>query len=306
MKAMILAAGYGTRLRPITYTLPKPMVPLCNRPLIAWTVEWLMGAGIRDLIVNLHHLPDKIECDLPDRFTDARFEFSFEPEILGTGGAVRKVRPLLEREKEFLLVNGDSIAFPKYDELGRARRRHDCVAALTLRHPPADDRFTPVYCQDGLITGFGKGSGEPLMFSGTHLISSRMFQYLPDQDVFGIVEDVYKPLLESGRETLAGVVDDAVWFDIGTPQRYLSASRGMRDCPTVGARSRIEGEVHDSVIWDDCAIGRHVVLESCIVAHGVNLIGPVRLKNAIICRDDPAIPRDSSYRFERGLVIAQF
>jgi NDP-sugar pyrophosphorylase family protein len=163
-----------------------------------------------------------------------------------------------------------------------------------------------VYCQDGLITGFGSGRGEALMFSGTHLITSRMLQYLPDQDVFGIVEDVYKPLLEGGRETLAGVVDDGLWFDIGTPQRYLSASRGMPDCPTVGARSRIEGEVRDSVIWDDCAIGRGVVLESCIVTNGVEMSAPISLKNAIICRDDPAIPRDSSYRFEHGLVIAQF
>ena len=306
MKTMILAAGSGTRLRPITYTLPKAMVPLCNRPLIAWTVERLIGAGIRDFIVNLHHLPEKIECDLPDRFADARFDFSFEPQILGTGGAVRKVRPLLERDEEFLLVNGDSIAFPQYDELGRARRQHDSVAALTLRHPPANDRFTPVFCQDGLITGFGSGSGETLMFSGTHLLTSRIFQYLPDQDVFGIVEDVYKPLLESGRETLAGVVDDGLWFDIGTPQRYLRASAGMPDCPTVGARSRIQGEMRDSVIWDDCTIGRGVVLESCIVAHGVKISSPVRLKNAIICRDDPAIPRDSSYRFEHDLVIAQF
>lgn len=303
---MILAAGYGTRLRPITYTLPKPMLPLCNRPLIAWTVEWLIGAGIRDFYVNLHHLPDKIECDLPDRFAAARFDFSFEAEILGTGGAVRRVQPLLEREKEFLLVNGDSIAFPRYDELGRARRLHDSVAALTLRHPPANDRFTPVYCQDGLITGFGSGSGEPFMFSGTHLITSRIFQYLPHRDVFGIVEDVYKPLLESGTETLAGVVDDGLWFDIGTPQRYLSASRGMPDCSVVGAGSRIEGQVRDSVIWDDCAIGPGVVLESCIVANGVKMTAPMRLKNAIICREDPAIPRDSSYRFERDLVIAQF
>ena len=101
MKAMILAAGYGTRLRPLTYLLPKPMVPLCGKPLIAWAVESLMRAGVRDLVVNLHHLPDVIRRDLPARFPGAHFDFSFEPEILGTGGGVRKVRALLEGEEDF-------------------------------------------------------------------------------------------------------------------------------------------------------------------------------------------------------------
>src|SRR5438552_12706134 len=125
MKAMILAAGFGTRLRPITYLLPKPMVPLCGQPLIAWSIEALMPTGVRDFIVNLHHLPDAIRRDLPSRFPDAHFDFSFEPEILGTGGGVRKVRTRLEDENEFLLVNGDSVASPPYDQLHAARKRRD-------------------------------------------------------------------------------------------------------------------------------------------------------------------------------------
>ncbi len=306
MKAMILAAGYGTRLRPITYLLPKPMVPLCGKPLMAWAIEALMHAGVRDFVVNLHHLPDAIRRHLPPRFPDAHFDFSFEPEILGTGGGVRKVRSLLEREDEFLLVNGDSVASPPYDELRAARKRRDSLAALTLRHPPPNDRFTPVFFKDGLITGFGEGRGEALMFSGTHVISSRIFRYLPDRDFSGIVEDVYKPLLESGSETLAGVVDDGLWFDIGTPQRYLAASQSKPNCPAIGARSTVEGEVRNSVIWDDCRIGPGVKLESCIVAHGVTIASPMRLQNAIVCRDDESIPRDAGYQFETGLVIAQF
>ncbi len=303
---MILAAGYGTRLRPLTYLVPKPMVPLCGKPLIAWAIESLMQAGVRDLVVNLHHLPDVIRRDLPARFPDAHFDFSLEPEILGTGGGVRKVRSLLEREDDFLLVNGDSVASPPYEKLREARRRRDSLAALTLRHPPPNDRFTPVFFKDGLITGFGEGSGEALMFSGTHHISSRIFRYLPDRDFSGIVEDVYKPVLESGRETLAGVVDDGLWFDIGTPQRYLSASQSIPNCAAVGARSTVEGDVRNSVIWDDCRIGRGVSLQSCIVEHGVTIDSPMRLQNAIVCRDDVSIPRDAGYQFESGLVIAQF
>jgi NDP-sugar pyrophosphorylase family protein len=332
MKAMILAAGYGTRLRPVTYTLPKPMVPLCGQPLIGWGVESLLAFGIRDFIVNLHHLPEPIERFLRERF-DARFEFSYEPEILGTGGGVRNVRPLLEGDDEFLLVNGDTIQFPPYDAL-RATR-NDALAALTLRHPPQGDRFTPVYFDDGRITGFGKGTGEALMFSGTHLISNRIFDYLPDKDFSGIVDEVYQPLLDSGRETIAGVVDDGLWFDIGTPQRYMSASRTLLDLMVrgqlavardtqiagdslvhhtrrvsdtisrsiVGERSVIEGTLTGTVVWDDCRIAKGVVLDSCIVAHGVEIASPLTLRNVLICRDDEAIPREGEHRFEHGLVL---
>lgn len=333
MKAMILAAGYGTRLRPVTYTLPKPAVPLCGQPLVAWAIESLLAYGISDFIVNLHHLPEPIERFLHARFPDARFAFSSEPEILGTGGGVRKVRTLLERDAEFFLVNGDTIQFPPYEALRAAR--NDALAALTLRHPPPGDRFTPVYFDEHRVTGFGRGTSEALMFSGTHLISSRIFDYLPDKDFSGIVDEVYQPLIDSGRETIAGVVDDGLWFDIGTPQRYAAASRTLlgltvrgRLAPArgthvagdslfddtsivtgtmtrviAGARSVVEGTLDDSVVWDDCRIAKGVVLDSCVVAHSVEIAAPVELRNVLICRDDVAIPREEGYRREHGLIL---
>jgi len=335
MKAMILAAGFGTRLRPVTYTLPKPIVPLAGRPLIGWAVESLLAAGIRDFVVNLHHLPEPIERYLRQRYDGiAHFEFSYEPEILGTGGGVRKVRTLLERDPEFFLVNGDTIQFPPYDALRAARNERDALAALTLRHPPHGDRFTPVFFDGGRITGFGSGTGEALMFSGTHLISNRIFDYLPDKDFSGIVDEVYQPLIDSGRESIAGAVDDGLWFDIGTPQRYMSASRTLLDVMVrgeiappqgtrvtgdsliadtarigsvirsiVGERSTIEGTLTDTVVWDDCRIAAEANLEGCIVAHGVEIAAPIELRNVLICRDDPSIPRDGEHRFANGLVL---
>jgi NDP-sugar pyrophosphorylase family protein len=336
MKAMILAAGYGTRLLPVTYTIPKPIVPLCGRPLMGWAVESLLRAGIRDFVVNLHHLPEPIERYLLDRYAaEARFEFSYEQEILGTGGGVRKVRSLLEGDDEFFLVNGDTIQFPPYDALRSLRRDRDALATLTLRHPPQGDRFTPVWFDNDLVTGFGKGTGQELMFSGAHLISRRIFEYLPDKDFSGLVDEVYQPVIASGQERVAGVVDDGPWYDIGTPLRYMTASRSLLDLTLtgrlalaqgmhvagdslahdsatvsgrmtrsiVGMRSIIEGTLHDSAVWDDCRIGRKVVLESCIVAHGVAIADAVALRNVLICRDDGSIPREGEHRFEHGLVL---
>ena len=300
MKGMILAAGYGTRLRPITHTLPKPMVPLCNRPLIEWAIESYRAAGVRDLIVNVHHLPDVIVRHLRERFD--RVEISFEEEILGTGGAIRRVRPMLENEDAFCLVNGDTVQFPRWSALSEALGSG--IAALTLRHPPENDRFTPVFLSEGRVTGFGSGRGEALMFAGSHVISTRIFEHLPEMEEFGIVDAVYQPLLDSGRETIAGIVDDGLWFDIGTPQRYASASRALREAmmrgelappagshidgdslvhetatghatrSIVGARTTIRGDVRDSIVWDDCVIDGSV--ERCIVAHGVRVEGTHR------------------------------
>ncbi|MGZ8829465.1 MAG: sugar phosphate nucleotidyltransferase [Thermoanaerobaculia bacterium] len=340
MNAMILAAGYGTRLRPLTYSVPKPMVPICNRPLIGYAVEGFLRHGVTEIIVNLHHLPEVLERYLTTTYGDqCRFHFSLEREILGTGGGLRKVRPLLENEEDFFLVNGDTIQFPPYEKLREARHARNALAALTLRHPPRQDRFTAVWFDNGVITGFAKnGTGQPLMFSGSHLIVSRIFKLLPDKEFSGIVDEVYIPLIASGKETIAAVVDDGPWFDIGTPQRYISAARrvlamtiagdipvvkgsrilrdsvvhltstiaGTASQSSVGARSAIRGEVRDSIIGDDCRIAGNVRLSSCIVGDEVEISRQMELTNAMICRDDPSIPRDGGYSFDSGLVIAEF
>lgn len=341
MKAMILAAGYGTRLRPLTYTRPKPMVTICNRPLIGYAIESFISIGVTEIIINLHHFPQAIERFALDTYgAQCRFHFSHEPEILGTGGGVRKVKPLLENEKEFYLVNGDTVQIPPYEALQGARRSIDALAALTLRHSPVGDRFTPVWFENGLITGFGKGRGEALVFSGSHLISSRIFSYLPSKEFSGIVDEVYIPVITQGKEKIAAVVDESPWYDIGTPDRYISAHRGVLELTvagkmplmpgsrvfrgsvidhgatihgkvarsSVGARTYLsrEADLRDSIVGFDCRISGDVELDSCIVDDGVEIMRPLELRKAVICRENDWIPRDAAYRYENGLVIASF
>jgi len=328
MRAMILAAGFGTRMRPLTYTMPKPLVPVCNRPLIGWVIESLLRFEVRDLIVNLHHLPEPLESWLLANY-DASFHFSYEAEILGTGGGIKRVQPLLENEPDFFAVNGDTIQFPDFEALARARG--DALASLLLRHPPHGDRYTAVWCDRGEITGFGKGHGEALMYSGAQCIASRVFESLPAEGFSGIVEDVY---MRTSEKLGAHVDDSPLWFDTGTPKRLMGAmqhlldatlrgevavAKGSRiegDCivaesargravrSTIGERSLIEGDVRDSAVWDDCRVARGVELDRCIVAHGVELKSRGRYRDVLICRDDPAIPREKPYLVQDGLVIA--
>ena len=318
MKGMILAAGFGTRFRPATYEIPKPMIPLCNRPLIGWALEAMFAAGIREIVVNLHHLPEALERHLLDQYgREADFAFSKEESILGTGGGIRRARRFLG-DDIFVLANGDTVHSPPFAELVSLCRREKALAALLLRHPPANDRFTKVFFDGRSIRGFGEGGGEALMFAGAHAISPEIFEMLPDRDFSGITEDVYIPAVRAGSGPLAGLVHDGHWFDIGTPRRYLEATEEVRalmlegklavprgsagkgnsivagsaeirdslESSVAGDRSRVESgaRVRDSVLWEGAEVGEGAVVERSIVARDVQIPRGATVRGALICR----------------------
>lgn len=314
-RGMILAAGFGTRLRPLTRRVPKPMVPLCNRPLIGWALDSLLAAGIDRIIVNLHHAPETIEAWLPAQAGErAHIDFVHEEEILGTGGGIRNARHLLEGDGQFALVNGDTVQRPPFLRLASAREQTDAIAALLLRLPPLNDRFTPVYFDEPLVTGFGEGTGRAVMFAGAHVISDRIFSRLPERPFSGIVEHAYMPALR-GEGRIVGVIDSGFWFDIGTPARLHQASMEMLELMRSGTVSPPEGSrmlgsslsgsgqitglgrsvagrdvrveedvrVQESVLLDDVTIGPGSNVTRCIVGPGVALPPGSRCDNAFIC-----------------------
>jgi mannose-1-phosphate guanylyltransferase len=339
MRGMILAAGYGTRFRPATYLTPKPLIPLCNRPLISYAIEALRDAGISEMVINLHHLPEPLEAWVQAAFPSIRVHFSFEEKILGTGGGIRKVRSILEGEPSFILVNGDTIQRPSFMALEEKRAAHGDVAALSLRHAPPGDRFTRVFCEDGRITGFGKGTGQALMFSGAHAISREIFEILPDRAFSGITEDVYMPLLEHGGG-LAGVIDDGPWFDIGTPLRYFNASDDLRLRILSGSMEGPEGtscdrerrnlagpesrssercldsvlgrrvnvspsaKMQHSIVWDDSTVDSDSTLRDAILGDGIHLGPGSTIVNALVCRAMPGTSFGEESVVRGGLAAA--
>lgn len=315
MRGMILAAGYGTRFRPVTHALPKPMIPVLNRPLLGWAVEACLASGIHEMIVNLHHIPDPIRTYLAEQFEGrASFELSDEEEILGTGGALRRVGDLLR--DEFVLMNGDTIQWPPFRELVEERRSREALACLLLRQPPEGESFTRVWLDQGLITGFGEGEGEPLMFAGAHAMSPELIDLLPDQEFSGLTEDVYIPAVRRGRPPLAGYRRDGLWFDVGTPKRYMQATHGLLVAlleqkieppagnvladgtlrnesasiegsvyaSSIGARSRIDSgaEVIESVLWDDVTVSHSSSITGSIIAHHVDLPPGSIVQNVLV------------------------
>jgi mannose-1-phosphate guanylyltransferase len=232
---MILCAGLGTRLRPLSDVLPKPAVPVGGLPLVRYALALLAGAGVRRAAVNVHHLADTMAAAAVDagRATGIEVAVSREPVIAGTGGALREARALLEGASEIVLVNGDVL----FDvDLGAALAAHRAAAAegalatMLLLPMPRGATFATVDVDAGgavhRIAGRGAPPEVPLVpwhFSGVHVLSPALLDRVPAEPFAADVNrHVYPPLLSSGA--VRGLPVSGYWNDLGTPARYLEAT----------------------------------------------------------------------------------
>lgn len=225
MKAMILAAGLGTRLRPLTGDLPKPLLPVGGRPLIEHTLRLLRKYGVRDVMINLHYQGEKIVQVLGDGSRwGMKIRYSKEPRLLGTGGGIKKVAEFFSRGP-FLVINGDILVEINLNRVIEFHQRKKAAATLILREDPEVDSWggVGVDSQQQIRQFLGRPdwAGEPLvkrMFAGIHVMDPRVLTYVPGRGPSNII-DVYIEMLRAG-ERLAGYRMRGYWMDIGTPERF--------------------------------------------------------------------------------------
>lgn len=223
MKAFVLAAGFGTRLKPLTLTTPKPLIKVQSVPLIFYTLALLKHVGITDVVINLHHLGEQIAVVLKD---GAEFGmtilYSREDPILGTGGGIAKVLP--QMSADFLVINADIITDFALAPFLQIHQNAQAMATLLLRRRPIDCDFGLVTCQNervtSLLTERGFESHTQTHFTGVHLISQEQLQNFIKgrslQPSFCIVNDVYKPCSQDGAAVLAAQLHHGLWEDCGT------------------------------------------------------------------------------------------
>lgn len=230
MKAMILAAGLGTRLRPLTDSTPKPLLPVSGTPMIVWNLLLLKRHGIRDVIINLHHLGTMISQALGDgRTLGMRIVYSHEPVILGTGGGIKQAEPYFHGEP-ILVLNGDTLFELDLDALMAFHREREAAATLVLRKDPEAARWGLVEVTDRAevvrITGRGRTETAPAsarMFAGIHILHPRLLRYLPAGKECSII-DAYVQGIQEG-ERILGYDFDGFWSDVGTPERYAQVEQ---------------------------------------------------------------------------------
>lgn len=229
MKGFILAAGYGTRLKPITDTVPKPLVPVGHRSLIEYSIKLLSHYGIKDIIINTHHLGEALQEALGSgEAYGVSIAYSEEEELLGTGGGLKRMHHALE-DDTFVVVNSDTLIDLDLGRVLDFHSAHGALATMVLREQPQGESYGQIEIdQAGRIRRIlGNGhSGEalrPLMFTGVHVLEPRFLEYIPPDVETCVNRYAYAKAL-SNDEKLFGFVSDGYWADAGTPGRYFQAN----------------------------------------------------------------------------------
>ncbi len=305
MKAIILAAGFGTRLFPLTIDRTKPAIPFLGKPLVGYVAENLARFGIRDIVVNLHHQPQSVQNALGDGSDfGVHIDYAIEqPKILGTAGALDNAREFLQNDT-FLIVNGKIITDIDVGAAIEAHQSSGAVATMVLKANHKREKFTIVETEEGFISRFGPHAAPvteaelrdlehaittPLMFTGIHVVEPAIFELIPQGKYSDTVTDIYMPFIKSGGKVAAHVAEGE-WFELSTIPRYLDISLAMMRSGDVhfGRNCRLEGaaSLKDSVIWDDVTIGNGASLYRTIVADGVKIAPGEHFENAAIVRAD--------------------
>lgn len=315
MKAMILAAGYGERLWPLSCDRTKPAFPVLGKPLVGFVAEYLARYGFKEIVVNLHHQPESVREALGDgsRF-GVSLQYVHEPEILGTGGALDNARELLQGDT-FVVVNGKLITDLDLSAALETHRQKEALATLVLLPNPKRERFSVVEVAEGLVQGFGgmpePGAPEntvaPMMFTGIHFLEPRIFDYIPRGVFSHTITDVYMPAIARG-EHIAAHVSAGMWHELSTLKRYLDISlallRQQGNDVYAGRDSTIhsEADVHDAVLWDDVTVHEGAYIRRAVLGDGVSISAGERIEDAVVVRAELVAGKTPPAKALRGRV----
>jgi NDP-sugar pyrophosphorylase family protein len=280
--ALILTAGLGTRLQPLTLVRAKPALPVAGEPLIRRIVTWLSSQGVGDLVLNLHHLPASLTTIVGDGGDlGARVRYSWEqPVLLGSAGGPRRALPIIGADT-FFVVNGDTLTDLDVSGLASAHRASGALVTLALVPNRKSHKYGGVLmAADGRVTGFparGTGAEGSWHFIGVQIAHADAFASVADGSAVNSIGDAYTRLLESKPGSIHGYACDAVFRDIGTVSDYWTTSFALLDGRppelAYGKRTRVDASAHvtQSILWDDVEVGAEAVVDECIVTDGVEV-----------------------------------
>ncbi|MDD5647594.1 MAG: NDP-sugar synthase [Dehalococcoidia bacterium] len=281
MKAIILVGGEGTRLRPLTYSVVKPMVPVANRPFIEHVICKLALHGIDEIVLAMGYKPDSIYAYFKDgEGLDVKLTYSLEEKPLGTAGAIKNASGHI-KESVFVL-NGDCFSDLDYSDMHRQHLRNKAKATIALTHVEDPTRFGVVETDEsGRVLRFiEKPKWEDVtshwINAGVYILEPDVLDYIPDNQFYMFENGVFPRLLENGAPFYA-YHNRAYWIDMGTPEQYhrINSDLLLGNCssPLHAARDLIisEGcEVHPSA----SLTGPVMLAEGCSVGAGARITGP--------------------------------
>jgi len=284
-------------LRPLSSVRAKPAVPIAGTPLITRILRYARSHGVRQAVINLHHLPDTITSVVGDGSdVDIAVKYSWEwPQVLGSAGGPRKALPLLGDE-EFFIVNGDTICDVDLEALAVQHIETGALVTMAVIENRWPDTYGGVVTDaQGRVYGFvPRGSpAAKYHFVGVQLVHPSVFADLPLDQPAETVGGVYPRLIASRPGSVRAFLADAEFWDVGTPSNYLETTLeiGRREgaaVPQIGRGTAIDrsARIADSVIWDRAEVGPGVTLERCVVADGVRIPAGRRFANCAIIQGE--------------------
>jgi mannose-1-phosphate guanylyltransferase len=300
MRAIVLVGGEGTRLRPLTESVPKPALTLVDRPFLAYLIEWLAGHGIEEVVLACGFLPDVLREALREAERDGpRIRYVAEPRPLGTAGAIRFAADEFGAElgERFLALNGDVLTDLDLTALVEAHERRGARATIGLHPVPDAAAYGLVRSgPDGQVGAFLEKTGDRApgeVNAGMYVLERSVLELIPPGENVSIERDVFPQLVGEGLESL---LLEGYWMDIGTPERYLQASWDILE-GAVETRVSATGPgvyvdataevAEDAVIGPRAVVGPHcrlapgvevresVLLEGCAVERGARVSGSI-------------------------------
>jgi len=311
---LVLTAGLGTRLRPLTYLRAKAAVPVNGETLARRAVAWLASHGVTDLVLNLHHHPHTIAASVGDGSDlGARVRYSWEQPVLGSAGGPRHALPLVAGGHDpFVIVNGDTLTDVDLDAMERSHREHAALVTMALIPNPWPGKYGGVLVDDrGRVTGFTRAghADRSYHFIGVQVAEARVFAGLPDGVPAESVNQLYPRLMAETPGCIAAFISEARFQDIGTPADYLRTAvelaghEGDRLISTSRTDIAATAIVRDTAIWDDVVVGARATLARCIVGDGVRIPAGARYERCAIVPARDRVPA-ARERVEGGLLIA--
>ena len=316
MQALILAGGEGTRLRPLTYTVPKPVLPLAGRPHVAYVIDWLARHGVDDVVVSCGHLAEGMRSALAELEQGVEIRYAEEPDARGTAGAIRFAEDMLG--DRFLVLNGDVLCDLDLTALTAQHERTGARATIALY--PVDDPtgYGLVHRHDDReITEFLEKPDEDQIDTdeinaGAYLLERSVLDHIPPDRAVSIEREVFPELIGDG---LFGIRLEGYWIDIGTPERFLEANwdilerrvetvigdrldqpkmvgdgceispdADLRAPCVIGSGSKVEADavIERSVLLDGCTVGRGARLTNSILSGGVTVEPGAEVDGAVV------------------------
>lgn len=322
MQAIVLVGGEGTRLRPLTNSIPKPALTLVDRPFLAYMVEWLARHGVTEVVLACGFLPDVLREALGDGEHDGtRLRYVTEPDRRGTAGAIRFAADALgdDLEDRFLALNGDVLCDLDLSALVREHEERGARATLALQSVEDSAAYGLVSCDDdGAVLEFTEKTGAAVpgeVNAGAYVLERSVLDLIaPDREV-SIEREVFPRLVGDGLE---GLCLDGYWMDIGTPERYLQASWDILEgrvqtavrptapgllvadgaevatSATVGPRAVISpgcsvadgATVRESVLLDGSTVAAGATVSGSVLAPGASVLPGATLSDEIVGQDE--------------------